>query len=143
MLVLGAVLTDIDLPSDPPAKSICIENCSLCIRNCPVQALNGRSAIQKRCRPNTYGVNARGYETVNCNRCRTCEKVCPKSNIKVGEKPEFLHRCEGCYACIHHCPQKAIHLRSEKSSTRFINGNVKLKEIIDANNQYNSNVQER
>jgi ferredoxin len=72
----------------------------------------------------------------NCNRCKICEKVCPKSNIKIGIKPEVLHRCDGCYACIHHCPQNAIHLKSERSSTRFINRNVKLQEIIDANNQY-------
>lgn len=73
-----------------------------------------------------------------CNSCKVCEKVCPVSNIKVGRKPEFLHKCEGCYACIHHCPQNAIHLKYERSKTRFINQNVKLKEIIDANNQSNS-----
>ena len=28
-----------------------------------------------------------------------------------------------------------MHLKSEKSKARFINQNVKLKEIIDANNQ--------
>lgn len=71
----------------------------------------------------------------NCNSCKVCEKVCPKKNIRVGEKPEFLHRCDACYACIHHCPQKAIHVKSEKSNTRFINRNVKLTEIIEANNQ--------
>lgn len=69
----------------------------------------------------------------NCNSCKICEKVCPKNNIKVETKPEFLHKCDRCYACIHHCPQRAIHLKSEKSNARFINQNVKLKEIIDAN----------
>lgn len=71
----------------------------------------------------------------NCNRCKTCEKVCPKGNIKVEAAPVFLHQCDGCYACIHHCPQTAIHLKAERSSARFINQNVKLQEIIDANNQ--------
>lgn len=74
----------------------------------------------------------------NCNRCKVCEKVCPKANIKVEVKPEFFHKCDGCYACIHHCPQNAIHLKSERSSARFINRNVKLQEIIDANHQSNS-----
>lgn len=74
MLVLGAILTDLDLPSDPLAESICIENCRLCMENCPTQALDGISANQKNCRPNTYGTNARGFSTVNCNKCRT---VCP------------------------------------------------------------------
>jgi len=74
LLTLGAVLTDLDLPSDPPAENICIQGCSLCLRNCPVQALDGESAIQSKCRINTYGTNARGFSTVNCNKCRT---ICP------------------------------------------------------------------
>ncbi len=71
----------------------------------------------------------------NCTSCKICEKVCPVSNIEVTKKPEFSHKCEMCLACIHHCPQNAIHLKSEKSKVRFINQNVKLKDIIDANNQ--------
>lgn len=74
----------------------------------------------------------------NCNSCKVCETVCPKDNIKVGIKPEFLHKCDGCYACIHHCPKNAIHLKSERSNARFINRNIKLKEIIDANNGSNA-----
>lgn len=69
-----------------------------------------------------------------CNSCRVCEQVCPVNNITVGTKPEFRHTCECCYACIHHCPQNAIHLKAERSSARFINRNIKLREIIDANN---------
>lgn len=75
-----------------------------------------------------------------CNSCKVCEKVCPANNIKVGRKPAFQHQCEGCYACIHHCPQNAIHLKFERSKARFINRNVKLQEIIDANDQSNSYV---
>jgi ferredoxin len=73
-----------------------------------------------------------------CNSCKVCEKVCPKGNIKIDLKPEFLHRCEGCYACIHHCPRQAIHLKAERSDARFMNRNIKLQEIIAAHNQYNS-----
>ncbi|MFW2491665.1 EFR1 family ferrodoxin [Clostridium chromiireducens] len=73
----------------------------------------------------------------NCTGCKVCEKVCPSQNIKVKGKPEFAHKCETCFACIHNCPQNAIHLKSEKSKARFINKNVKLKEIIDSNNQSN------
>lgn len=79
-LILGAVLTDIDLASDPLARRICLENCRLCIESCPVQALDGLRADQAKCRPNTYGTNARGFDTVNCNRCRT---VCP---MRFGKK---------------------------------------------------------
>lgn len=74
MLTLGAVLTDLDLISDPPANKICIEECNLCISNCPVGALDSSSVNQKTCRINTYGTNTRGFDMVNCNKCRI---ICP------------------------------------------------------------------
>jgi epoxyqueuosine reductase len=73
-LNFGAVLTDLELPSDDLAKSICIDTCRLCMDSCSVHALTGTGAIQKRCRPNTYSKNVRGFEITNCNKCRT---VCP------------------------------------------------------------------
>lgn len=73
-LGFGAVLTSLDLPSDPPARSICLEGCRKCLDACPAGALTGTGAVQKRCRPNTYAANARGFEVTNCNACRT---VCP------------------------------------------------------------------
>ncbi len=82
LLTLGAILTDLDLASDPPAESICIASCNLCIKSCPTQALDGQSANQFKCRPHTYGTNARGFETVNCNTCRT---VCP---MRFGKKKD-------------------------------------------------------
>lgn len=74
LLTLGAVLTELDLASDPLAESICIEACNICIKNCPSQALDGHRTNQAKCRLNTYGTNARGFNTVNCNKCRV---VCP------------------------------------------------------------------
>ena len=74
LLSLGAVLTNLDLESDPPAENICLDKCDLCIRSCPAQALDGQGVNQLKCRRNTYGTNARGFDTVNCNTCRT---VCP------------------------------------------------------------------
>jgi len=71
MLNIGAVLTNLDLLSDPPSESICIEGCSLCIENCPVNAINGDGVNQKLCRNNTYAHNNRGFDVVNCNKCRT------------------------------------------------------------------------
>lgn len=73
-LNIGAVLTDLDLPSDDLAESICRASCRLCLDSCPVGALDGTSANQKRCRMNTYFNNARGFEITNCNTCRV---VCP------------------------------------------------------------------
>jgi len=74
LLSLGAVLTNLELEPDLPAENICLEKCDLCIRSCPAQALDGQGVNQLKCRRHTYGTNARGFDTVNCNTCRT---VCP------------------------------------------------------------------
>ncbi len=75
LLCIGAILTDMDLKSDGLSDDICIENCRLCLDACPVQALNGISVMQKRCRPHAYGTNDRGFSVTNCNKCRM---VCPR-----------------------------------------------------------------
>ena len=74
-LTLGAILTNLDLKSDPLSEELCVENCGLCIDNCPVKALDGKTTNQKLCRPNTYASNDRGFDVVNCNKCRT---ICPR-----------------------------------------------------------------
>lgn len=76
MLNIGAVLTDLDLPSDPFVEEVCIKNCRTCLDSCPVNALDGQYVNQSLCRTNTYGKNARGYDVVNCNQCRV---VCPRA----------------------------------------------------------------
>lgn len=74
MLTIGAVLTNLNLSSDKPAENICIKQCRLCIDNCPVNAISENGVNQKLCRNNTYATNDRGFDVVNCNRCRT---MCP------------------------------------------------------------------
>lgn len=73
-LVIGCVLTNLEIESDEFAAAICLEHCNLCIRNCPVGAIRKGSVEQKLCRTNSYGKTKRGFETVECNRCRT---ACP------------------------------------------------------------------
>lgn len=70
-----------------------------------------------------------------CTRCGVCSKVCPTGNISVTDKVMFAEVCEVCLGCVHHCPQNAIHLKNEKSTARFCNKEVTLKEIQGANNQ--------
>ena len=74
-LTLGAILTNLDLKSDTLSEELCSENCCLCLDNCPVKALDGTTVNQKLCRPHTYTTNDRGFEVVNCNKCRI---ICPR-----------------------------------------------------------------
>ncbi len=75
LLTLGVILTGLDLASDPMAESVCIKGCTLCVDACPAKAIDGNGGVlQAACRASTYGKTAKGYGTVDCNRCRT---VCP------------------------------------------------------------------
>ncbi|MBN1777930.1 MAG: epoxyqueuosine reductase [Clostridiales bacterium] len=75
MLNLGMVLTDLSIPSDPLAKSICIAGCTKCEDSCPANAIRNGVVDQKLCREHSYSQKtAKGYDTTECNLCRT---VCP------------------------------------------------------------------
>lgn len=79
-MTVGSILTDMELHSDDLSENICIKGCRKCIDECPVSAIGDNHVNQKLCRPNTYGKTARGFDTVECNRCR---KICP---MKFGKK---------------------------------------------------------
>ncbi len=67
-----------------------------------------------------------------CNGCGTCEKVCPVENIQIKDgKPSYLHHCEFCLACIHHCPKTAIEWKDKtRGKGRYRYPEVTLKEIM-------------
>ena len=45
----------------------------------------------------------------NCTGCGICERVCSLDNIILKDsKPEWLHNCQQCLACINYCPENAI-----------------------------------
>ena len=74
MVTLGAILTSLELPSDRLSKNICSPDCRKCIEACPAHAIENDAVNQKLCRINTYGKTERGFDTVDCNKCRI---VCP------------------------------------------------------------------
>ena len=76
LINIGAVLTNLDLQSDPFSEEVCIENCRICLEKCPQNALNGLTVKQKSCREFAYGKNQRGFDICNCNNCRI---ACPRS----------------------------------------------------------------
>ena len=75
MLNMSVILTDLELESDPYAESICIPGCHKCVENCPAHAIGENGSVdQLACREMTYHKTARGFDTVDCNQCRT---ICP------------------------------------------------------------------
>jgi len=70
-----------------------------------------------------------------CNKCGICTKVCPTKNISVTGNVTFGKNCEMCLACLHLCPENALHHKKQKSEKRWLNPNVSLTEIIEANNR--------
>lgn len=83
MINIGAILTNLDLESDPLAPELCLANCRRCLDSCPQQALSGLTVNQKECRVHTYTQNDRGFSVCNCNQCRL---VCPLALGVKGKK---------------------------------------------------------
>ena len=67
-----------------------------------------------------------------CTGCATCQKVCPAKNITIKSgRPDFLHHCEHCLACLHHCPAQAIDWKQKtQGKARYRNSGVALNDLI-------------
>ncbi len=78
--------------------------------------------------------------TEDCIGCGICTRVCPAGCIHL-ENQRAVHtmeNCQMCMACIHHCPKKAILLNmpEKNPNARYHNENIRLPEIVAANNQH-------
>jgi epoxyqueuosine reductase len=72
---LGALVVDEDLAADAVSDfDLGCDDCGLCVQSCPVEALDGVTADQKRCRGGSMTVTGKGYTLYTC---RTCRSVCP------------------------------------------------------------------
>jgi len=73
------------------------------------------------------------YIDENCNGCGICQKICPVSNISlVDKKPEWQHKCQQCYGCLHYCPKKAIQFgENTPGRERYNHPHIKLRELIN------------
>lgn len=82
MVRLSAILIDAEIEGDPLIEgTFCRPDCTLCIDQCPGNALDGVTVVQKRCRPHAYITAGRNFKLMQCYKCR---KLCPFSN---GFKP--------------------------------------------------------
>jgi epoxyqueuosine reductase len=75
MIQIGALLTDSEIEESPLANyKTCPDKCTICIDTCPSKALDGKTVIQKLCRPLSVYRNEKGYVLKKCYNCR---KNCP------------------------------------------------------------------
>ena len=62
----------------------------------------------------------------DCIGCGLCSKVCPCSNISIKEhRPEFLHHCANCMACVTSCPKRAIGYDIHSGGMELLNASGK------------------
>jgi ferredoxin/flavodoxin len=72
-----------------------------------------------------------------CSGCGTCARVCCFNNIVMKDnRPQWLHKCQQCFACIHLCPKNCIEIGDKtQGRERYKNPAVSLKEIISMANE--------
>ena len=75
LIKLGAVITNAVLkPDEVYEGQMCNESCNLCVKSCPVEAIENYKVDQKKCRLHSEVLNGRGIEITVCMNCR---KACP------------------------------------------------------------------
>ena len=75
------------------------------------------------------------FTNQNCGFCGTCEKVCPRANIRTENgKIIWGNECELCFACLNWCPKKAISIQGETVPlVRSHHPKIKVSDIIKGN----------
>jgi len=73
------------------------------------------------------------YVSKACNGCAICRNVCSQENVEiVAGLPKFGYSCISCLACVHLCPQQAIHFQGEKSVARFHHPEISIYQLMNS-----------
>ena len=80
-----------------------------------------------------YNTPGRLHATAACNRCGTCQRICPTRNIAITESGVHWGKdCTQCYACIHWCPKEAIEIGGRTAGKpRYHHPDVTLRDMLD------------
>jgi epoxyqueuosine reductase len=98
---LSELLTDLDLPPDPPESDHC-GTCRACVEACPTGALDGTGRIDPRLCLSYHTIEAKAAmpESLRSrmgNRiygCDACQAACPWVRRSIPASPDFLPRIE-------------------------------------------------
>jgi epoxyqueuosine reductase len=75
LVYIGAILCESELEPDPLVDDLhCPTSCRLCLDACPVNALDGTTVNQEKCRKYSNFAHPRGWDLYTCSECRS---VCP------------------------------------------------------------------
>ena len=115
LFFIGEIITDIDLPVDPPVKEHC-GSCTACITCCPTQAILG-----------PYELDAR--------RCISYLTIELKGSIPVELRPLIGNRVYGCDDCQLYCPWNKFAQVSNQPDFSVRNGldNISMIELFGWN----------
>jgi formate hydrogenlyase subunit 6/NADH:ubiquinone oxidoreductase subunit I len=124
-------------PADPGKSGKAMEKTDTALQSV---AADIKARMQKvRSHPFILRTHFKNIETLDagfaagdsCTGCGLCEKICPIRNIRIeGGKPQWLHRCELCVACICWCPARAIENGNKtQSRRRYRNPKIAANEL--------------
>lgn len=79
-----------------------------------------------------YRADESFFADESCTSCGICEQLCPVNNIfLVEEKPQWQHRCQQCFACVHFCPEQSIQVSPESEHRRrYHHPDITLKDMM-------------
>lgn len=73
-----------------------------------------------------------------CNGCGICQRVCAFNNIEMKEgNPDWQHKCQQCFACIHLCPKASIQIdKKTMNKKRYKNPNITITDLVNLTNNF-------